>query len=197
MQYMVLGLTSIAHVHWSNKAQIIPVTFFPSFLFVSLSLSLLRRTGVPQSERDCTDVNGILLMLSATPDTSASEATGSVDSTAATIFRTGSRQSGSGTLNIPHYWLRVHQGNDTKAAQKWDFIQFPWNTVWRLTFLLMSLSRSLVQIDFLAGSSGVKLREHVLESNISSSFVHVQSEQEKNCGNYSTFFFGLDRIMCH
>lgn len=46
---------------------------------------------MPLSERDCTDVNGILLMLSATPDTSESEATGSVDGRAAGKSRDGSQ----------------------------------------------------------------------------------------------------------
>lgn len=86
-----------SHVHSSNKAWIMPVTFFLP-LSLCVSLTLLRRTGVPLSERDCTDVNSILLMLSATPDTSASEATGSVDGSVAKIFRSGSRQSGSGFI---------------------------------------------------------------------------------------------------
>lgn len=74
-------------------------------LSVSFSLSLFLHVwwstqgwGATFSERDCTDVNDILLVLSATSYTSPWEGTGSIDRRAGVKSRTGILQSGSQTL---------------------------------------------------------------------------------------------------
>lgn len=74
-------------------------------LSVSFSLSLFLHVwwstqgwGATFSERDCTDVNDILLVLSATSYTSPWEGTGSIDRRAGVKSRTGILQSGSQAL---------------------------------------------------------------------------------------------------
>ncbi len=90
----------VPHVHSFNKAYIL---LFIACLCVSLSLFLhvwwsTQGWGATFSERDCTDVNDILLVLSATSYTSPWESTGSIDRRAVAKSWTGFLQSGSQAL---------------------------------------------------------------------------------------------------